>query len=73
MSKRLVSGGTYHVQASEMTAHLQDRQPKTVQCVVHFLDDSEESFEVDVSRTVNPLTPPDCFSSTLNNEWKSPL
>ncbi|XP_033762691.1 LOW QUALITY PROTEIN: tyrosine-protein phosphatase non-receptor type 4-like [Pecten maximus] len=47
MSMRLVSGGTYNVRASEMAAHLQDRQPKTVQCIVHFLDDSEEQFEID--------------------------
>lgn len=49
MSMRLVSGGTYNVRASEMAAHIQDTRPKTVTCVVHFLDDSQEVFEVDVS------------------------
>ena len=49
MSMRLVAGGTYNVRASEMAAHLQDRQPKTVTCIVHFLDDSQEEFEIDVS------------------------
>jgi hypothetical protein len=48
MSMRLVSGGTYNVRASEMAAHIQDTRPKTVTCVVHFLDDSQEVFEVDV-------------------------
>ena len=47
MSMKLVSSGSYNVRASEM-AHLQDRQPKTVNCVVHFLDDTEETFEIDV-------------------------
>ncbi|XP_076468051.1 tyrosine-protein phosphatase non-receptor type 4-like isoform X7 [Babylonia areolata] len=46
MSMKLVSSGSYNVRASEM-AHLQDRQPKTVNCVVHFLDDTEETFEID--------------------------
>lgn len=47
---RLVSaGGTYNVRASEMSSHLQDRQPKMVTCIVHFLDDSQQDFEVDVS------------------------
>ncbi|XP_046328010.1 tyrosine-protein phosphatase non-receptor type 4-like isoform X14 [Haliotis rufescens] len=46
MSMRLVSSGSYNVRASEM-AHLQDRTPKTVTCVVHFLDDSCETFEID--------------------------
>lgn len=45
---KLVSSGSYNVRASEM-AHLQDRTPKTVNCVVHFLDDTMETFEVDVS------------------------
>lgn len=45
---RLVSaGGTYNVRASEMSSHLQDRQPKMVTCIVHFLDDSQQDFEVD--------------------------
>lgn len=48
MSMRLVSaGGTYNVRASEMSSHLQDRQPKMVTCIVHFLDDSQQDFEVD--------------------------
>nr|XP_022305444.1 tyrosine-protein phosphatase non-receptor type 4-like isoform X4 [Crassostrea virginica] len=48
MSMRLVSsGGTYNVRASEMSSHLQDRQPKMVTCIVHFLDDSQTDFEVD--------------------------
>lgn len=46
MSMRLVASGSYNVRASEM-AHLQDRQPKTLTCVVHFLDDSRELFEID--------------------------
>lgn len=51
MSMKLVSSGSYNVRASEM-AHLQDRQqPKAVNCVVHFLDETEETFEVDVSST----------------------
>lgn len=48
MSIKLVSSGSYNVRASEM-AHNQDRQPKTVNCVVHFLDETDETFEVDVS------------------------
>ena len=48
MSMKLVSSGSYNVRASEM-AHLQDRQPKTVNCVVHFLDETDETFEIDVS------------------------
>ncbi|KAJ8313692.1 hypothetical protein KUTeg_008253 [Tegillarca granosa] len=47
MSMRLVSGGTYNVRASEMAAHLQERQQKSITCMVHFLDDSQEAFEVD--------------------------
>ncbi|KAK3108761.1 hypothetical protein FSP39_015097 [Pinctada imbricata] len=47
MSMRLVTGGTYNVRASEMAAHVQDRQPKTVTCVVHFLDDAQKEFEID--------------------------
>ncbi|KAL8615564.1 hypothetical protein ACOMHN_016141 [Nucella lapillus] len=46
MSMKLVSSGSYNVRASEM-AHLQDRQPKTVHCLVHFLDHSQETFQVD--------------------------
>lgn len=46
MSMKLVSSGSYNVRASEM-AHLQDRQPKTVNCVVRFLDDTDEAFEID--------------------------
>ncbi|KAK7499453.1 hypothetical protein BaRGS_00009428, partial [Batillaria attramentaria] len=46
MSMKLVSSGSYNVRASEM-AHLQDRQPKTVNCVVHFLDETDETFEID--------------------------
>ena len=48
MSIKLVSSGSYNVRASEM-AH--DRQLKTVTCLVHFLDDTEEYFEIDVSST----------------------
>lgn len=44
MSIKLVSSGSYNVRASEM-AH--DRQLKTVTCLVHFLDDTEEYFEID--------------------------
>ncbi|XP_050418197.1 tyrosine-protein phosphatase non-receptor type 4 isoform X4 [Patella vulgata] len=46
MSIRLVSSGSYNVRASEM-AHIQDRSQKTVTCIVHFLDDTEQVFEVD--------------------------
>lgn len=60
MSMRLVSSGSYNVRASEM-AHLQDRTPKTVTCVVHFLDDSCETFEIDVS-TDNEILPGLCVS-----------
>eukprot|EP00106_Octopus_bimaculoides_P003360 XP_014770802.1 PREDICTED: tyrosine-protein phosphatase non-receptor type 4-like isoform X3 [Octopus bimaculoides] len=44
MSIKLVSSGSYNVRASEM-AH--DRQLKTITCLVHFLDDTEEYFEID--------------------------
>ncbi|XP_053374760.1 tyrosine-protein phosphatase non-receptor type 4-like isoform X5 [Mercenaria mercenaria] len=47
MSMRLVSSGSYNVRASEMAHYPQDRQPKVIPCVVHFLDDSHETFEVD--------------------------
>ena len=58
MSMRLVSsGGTYNVRASEMSSHLQDRQPKMVTCIVHFLDDSQTDFEVDVSVPLTPSFP----------------
>ena len=51
MSMKLVpSSGSYNVRASEM-AHLQDRTPRAVNCAVHFLDDTVENFEVDVSCT----------------------
>ncbi|XP_041367187.1 tyrosine-protein phosphatase non-receptor type 4-like isoform X2 [Gigantopelta aegis] len=46
MSMRLVSSGSYNVRASEM-AHMQDRQPKSVTCIVHFLDNSLQDFEID--------------------------
>ncbi|XP_076460431.1 tyrosine-protein phosphatase non-receptor type 4-like isoform X3 [Babylonia areolata] len=46
MSMKLVSSGSYNVRASEM-AHLVDRQPKNVHCLVHFLDDADETFEMD--------------------------
>ncbi|KAK3587914.1 hypothetical protein CHS0354_014428 [Potamilus streckersoni] len=46
MSMRLVSSGSYNVRASEM-AHYTDRQPKVITCIVTFLDDSREAFEVD--------------------------
>ena len=49
MSMKLVSSGSYNVRASEM-AHLQDRQPKTVNCQVHFLDETDQTFDIDVSR-----------------------
>jgi hypothetical protein len=49
MSMRLVSSGSYNVRASEMAHYPQDRQPKVIPCIVHFLDDSHETFEVDVS------------------------
>ena len=48
MSVKLrASSGTYNVRASEMQ---RDRPIiKTVRCHVHFLDDTEAEFEVDVS------------------------
>ena len=49
MSVKLrASSGTYNVQASELARDM--RQPvKTVRCIVHFLDDTEATFEIDVS------------------------
>ncbi|KAL4222979.1 hypothetical protein ACF0H5_019020 [Mactra antiquata] len=47
MSMRLVSSGSYNVRASEMAHYPQDRQPKVIPCIVHFLDDTHETFEVD--------------------------
>lgn len=47
MSMKVMSGSNYSAHTSEM-AHLQDRTPKTVSCIVHFLDDTIETFEVDV-------------------------
>ena len=49
MSMRLVSSGSYNVRASEMAHYPHERQPKAIPCIVHFLDDSHETFEVDVS------------------------
>lgn len=50
MLMRLVSvGGIYNVRVSEMFFYLQDRQLKMVICIVYFLDDSQQDFEVDVS------------------------
>jgi len=46
---RLVSSGSYNVRASEMAHYPQDRTPKVIPCIVHFLDDSRQTFEVDVS------------------------
>ncbi|XP_064614139.1 tyrosine-protein phosphatase non-receptor type 4-like [Liolophura sinensis] len=46
MSMRLVSSGSYNVRASEM-AHDRPGQQKTVTCIVHFLDDTQEIFEID--------------------------
>ncbi|BFZ01359.1 hypothetical protein BsWGS_04397 [Bradybaena similaris] len=46
MSTKVMSGSNYSAHTSEM-AHLQDRTPKTVSCIVHFLDDTIETFEVD--------------------------
>ncbi|XP_070210282.1 tyrosine-protein phosphatase non-receptor type 4-like isoform X4 [Littorina saxatilis] len=54
MSMKLVSSGSYNVRASEM-AHLQDRQPKTVNCVVHFLDETDATFEVDKRQKAQQL------------------
>lgn len=51
MSMKLrASSGTYNVRASELA---RDKTIKTVKCVVHFLDDTEASFEIDVS-TLGP-------------------
>lgn len=46
---RLVSSGSYNVRASEMAHYPPDRTPKVISCVVHFLDDNHQTFEVDVS------------------------
>ncbi|CAG5120348.1 unnamed protein product, partial [Candidula unifasciata] len=46
MSMKVMSSSNCSAQTSDM-AHLQDRTPKTVSCIVHFLDDTVESFEVD--------------------------
>ena len=74
MSMRLVSsGGTYNVRASEMSSHLQDRQPKMVTCIVHFLDDSQTDFEVDVSVLLTPsfpVLPPFFFFVISNNIYQ---
>ena len=50
MSMKLrASSGTYNVRASELA---RDKPiMKTVKCIVHFLDDSEAAFEIDVSIT----------------------
>ncbi|XP_074659183.1 tyrosine-protein phosphatase non-receptor type 4-like isoform X2 [Tubulanus polymorphus] len=47
MSMKLrASSGSYNVRASEMAREL--RQPnKTIQCIIHFLDDTQEAFEID--------------------------
>ena len=45
--KLRASSGTYNVRASELA---RDKTIKTVKCVVHFLDDTEASFEIDVSK-----------------------
>ena len=47
MSMKLrATSGTYNVRESEQA---RDNLAKTVRCSVHFLDDVEASFEVDVS------------------------
>ena len=57
MSMKLrASSGTYNVRASELA---RDKTIKTVKCVVHFLDDTEATFEIDVG-TVSSL-----FDTTL--------
>ena len=51
MSVKLrASSGTYNVRASEI-ARDTHKPPlvKTLRCVVHFLDDSDATFEIDVS------------------------
>ncbi|XP_052809205.1 tyrosine-protein phosphatase non-receptor type 4-like isoform X5 [Mya arenaria] len=47
MSMRVNSQGSYNVQASEMAHFPADRTPKVITCIVHFLDDSHQTFEVD--------------------------
>ena len=36
-----------------MAHYPNERQPKAIPCRVHFLDDSHETFEVDVSNEIN--------------------
>ena len=71
MSVKLrASSGTYNVQASELARDM--RQPvKTVRCIVHFLDDTEATFEIDVSEIItlkDELVQERCNSSALAME-----
>ncbi len=40
------TSGVYHVRGMEMS---REKSLKTVKCIVHFLDDSDMTFEIDVS------------------------
>ena len=44
--KYRATSGTYNVRATEMA---RDKSVKTVRCIVHFLDDTETTFDIDVS------------------------
>ena len=47
MSMKLgASSGTYNVRASELA---RDKTVKSIKCLVHFLDGTEATFELDVS------------------------
>ncbi len=43
------TSGVYHVRGMEMS---REKSLKTVKCIVHFLDDSDMTFEIDVSTKI---------------------
>lgn len=54
MSMKLgAASGTYNVQATESAKVSSRSSNKNVRCIVHFLDDAESTFEVDVSEMLN--------------------
>ena len=55
--KLRASSGSYNVRASELASQVsRPGFARTVTCTVYFLDDTEASFEIDVSRAVS-VTP----------------
>ena len=53
MSMKLgAASGTYNVQATESAKVTSRPSYKTVRCIVHFLDDAEATFEIDVSNFI---------------------